>query len=91
MEQGRLQELTTLSGGQIFLADCREKVSLAFEAIAQEQRAHYSIGFTTTGRTGKSDWHQVKIKVTPPENSPKDLKTLVARSRQGYFAKAQIH
>jgi Ca-activated chloride channel family protein len=52
--QGRLQELTTLSGGQIYIADSREKVSLAFEAIAQEQRAHYSIGFQTTNPTGKS-------------------------------------
>jgi Ca-activated chloride channel homolog len=91
MDQGRLQELTTLSGGQIFLTAAREGVNLAFEAIAEERQAHYQIGFTTTNPTGKSAWHQLKVKVTPPENFPKELQPLVARSREGYIARAPVH
>jgi len=84
--QERLQELTTLSGGQIFIANSREHLSVAFEAIAQEQRAHYSIGFQTTNPTGKNVWHRVKIKLILPASLPKDLQPLVVRSRQGYIA-----
>jgi Ca-activated chloride channel family protein len=91
MHQGRLQELTTLSGGQIFLTAAREGVNLAFKAIAEERFAHYLIGFTVTNPTGKSSRHQLKVKVIPPESFPKELQPLVVRSRQGYIANAQVH
>ena len=86
MAQGRLGEMAVLSGGKVFFADSPDKTKMAFEAIARELRAQYSIGFKAANPTGKKTWHSIKVKVTPPPNFPPDLQPLIVRSRQGYNA-----
>lgn len=81
--QGRstLSELTKVTGGKAFFPDSSAKMMQAFEQIALELRAQYSIGYRPSDLTDKRSWHRVKVDLAAPEKS-----RMRVRTREGFFA-----
>lgn len=77
-----LHELTEPSGGKAFFPSDGEGMSEAFEKIALELRQQYSIGYTPSNFAADGKWRKLKVKVTPPPETP----GIVVRTRVGYYA-----
>ncbi|MBI1762903.1 MAG: VWA domain-containing protein [Acidobacteria bacterium] len=77
-----LHELTEPSGGKAFFPKDGEAMSEAFEKIALELRQQYSIGYTPSNFSADGKWRKLKVKVTPPPETP----GIVVRARVGYYA-----
>lgn len=77
-----LHELTEPSGGKAFFPKDGEGLSDAFEKIAVELRQQYSIGYTPSNFSADGKWRKLKVKVTPPPETP----GIVVRARVGYYA-----
>ncbi len=82
--EGILDELTAVSGGESLYPHDKKEMAGAIDAVASELRHQYRISFLAP-RT-KTDWHRVRIKVTPRVNAPTEFKSLSARTRQGYYS-----
>ncbi len=80
-----LDQLTSLTGGNLLVPNNKSELNAAFEQIALELRRQYTIGFTPAS---DGNWHRIKVKVTPPTNAPREMKRLHTRSREGYYAPA---
>jgi Ca-activated chloride channel family protein len=80
--QSFLEELSSVSGGKLFLPSTDVELDEIFERIALELRHQYSIGFTPKDFTPDGKWHKVKVKVNPPRGLPR----LTVRGREGYYA-----
>jgi Ca-activated chloride channel family protein len=81
--QGRstLSELAGITGGKAFFPASNEGMIAAFEQIALEMRAQYSIGFRASDLTGFKKWHRLKVDLVLPERS-----RIRVRTRRGFFA-----
>jgi Ca-activated chloride channel family protein len=77
-----LGQLAAVSGGRMFSPKNEEGMSEAFVQIALELRRRYSIGYLASGFVPDGRWHQIKVNVLAPRDSPKP----VVRSREGYYA-----
>ncbi len=77
-----LNELTEPSGGQAYFPRDGEAMSEAFEKIAVELRRQYSIGYTPSNFAPDGKWRKLKVKVTPPPETP----GIIVRARVGYYA-----
>jgi len=80
--QSFLEELSSITGGKLFLPQTDVELDEIFERIALELRHQYSIGFTPKDFTPDGKWHKVKVKVNPPRGLPR----LTVRGREGYYA-----
>lgn len=80
-----LSELASITGGGFFNLETKKKEQEAFETIAAELRYQYRIGFKPPPVTEKPRWRSIKVKVTPPENSPREFRNLTVRTREGYY------
>lgn len=81
-----LDELTTISGGRAFFPEYKKDASqldAVIDRLALELRHQYVVGFTPTNAAPAGKWNKVKIKLTPPDQS---LKNLYLRTREGYFS-----
>lgn len=81
-----LDELASASGGKAFFPTSYAKMNEVFERIAVELRHQYSIGYRPVNFAPDGKWHRLKVKVTPPQALPR----LVVRSREGYYAFANV-
>ncbi len=79
-----MDELSRVSGGKYFLAENTDQMTAAFEKIALELRQQYSLGYVPAGFVADGKWRKIKIKVTPPTNTPR----IIVRAREGYYAVA---
>lgn len=86
-----LGELTSMSGGAVFVTNDELKLNQVFDSIALEMHHQYIIGFNPASLDGK--WHSIKIKVKPievPDSSRPDKLhkqiSLSARTRQVFYA-----
>lgn len=79
MEQRmRLQQMTETTGGFAFFPTSPTDLDPAYEKIAAEIRAQYTIGYLSTNTKTDGSWRKVAIKLKRPG--------LKVRSRKGYFA-----
>jgi Ca-activated chloride channel homolog len=76
-------ELTGLSGGRAYFIERDKEAVEVVKRLTVELRHQYEIGFTPTNAARGGKWNKVKIKVTLPDPS---LKNIVVRSRDGYFS-----
>ena len=86
-----LNELSSISGGMAFSRKERVRLDASqlgavFELIAEELKRQYSIGFLPAGSAGDKSWHRIKVKLTAPPDSAKEMKHLSVRTRDGYYA-----
>jgi Ca-activated chloride channel family protein len=81
-----LSELAEQTGGKAYFPGNGEALSEAFEKIALELRQQYSLGYTPSHFISDGRWRRLKVKVTPPPETPK----IVVRSRPGYYAKPGV-
>jgi Ca-activated chloride channel family protein len=56
-------------------------VEAAYDKVASQVRAQYSLAYTSTNTKQDGRWRKVEIKVKRP-----DLKDVRIQSRKGYFA-----
>ena len=71
-----LQAITSRTGGRVYLADNFADTRAAFEAIADELRNQYLIGYYSTAHKHDGKYHKIKIE------SPR--KGIQVRARPGY-------
>jgi Ca-activated chloride channel family protein len=77
-----MPELTEISGGVAFRARDAAQLNAVFLQISIELKNQYVIGVKAD--VGMSKSHRLKIKVTPPPNSPSEFKLPIVRGRKEY-------
>lgn len=77
----RLQRIVEITGGQAFFPTSMKDLDGAYQKVAAEIDAQYTVGYLSTNTKQDGTWRKVEIKVAKP--GTKDLKI---RTRQGYFA-----
>jgi Ca-activated chloride channel family protein len=91
-KQGKsiISELSSITGGKGFYPQTKEDIKEAFEALAAEMRYQYRLGFKPLPAAGKPKWHSIKVKVTPPQNVSAEFRSLIVRSREGYYSDKRL-
>ena len=84
--EATLRKLASASGGRAFFPGSASEMDEAFERIALELRHQYSIGYKPMNFVPDGKRHRLKVKVKPPRGLPR----LVVRSREGYYALANV-
>jgi Ca-activated chloride channel homolog len=79
-QQGRLNEMATLTGGQAFFPDAIKQLDTLYTRIADEMHAQYSLGYVSTNARRDGAWRKVSVRITRPASR------LAIRTREGYFA-----
>jgi Ca-activated chloride channel family protein len=80
--QGILEEIAQSTGGKAFFPRSAAELEDATTRIALELRHQYSLSYMPTNEKRDSQWHKIKIKVTPPRGLP----PLNVRHKDGYYA-----
>ena len=86
------EELVKLTGAAGFYprifqghyTDTAKKLEEFASFVTRDIRNQYTLGFTAIPADDK--WHQIKVKVTLPPNNSTELKRVVVRSREKYYA-----
>lgn len=83
-----LSDLSLVSGGVTYTARSLKERSAneMFRAIASELRDQYTIAIEPQVTGKKRKWHKIKVKVSPPADAPQEMKSLSARTREGFYA-----
>jgi Ca-activated chloride channel family protein len=74
-------EIAETTGGQAFFPSAMKDVEVAYDKVAAQIRAQYSLGYSPTNTAQDGRWRKVEIKLTRP-----GLKDARVQSRKGYFA-----
>jgi VWFA-related protein len=74
---GALRSLAEPTGGRTFDAMRETSLQGAFNAISEEMRNQYGLGFTPTEEAGKGEFHKLEIRLKQPG--------LKAQARAGYY------
>jgi Ca-activated chloride channel family protein len=77
----RLQQMADETGGQAIFPLSMKEVEAAYDKIAVQIRAQYSLGYVSTNTAADGRWRKVEIKVRRS-----GLKDLRIKTRKGYFA-----
>jgi Ca-activated chloride channel homolog len=80
-QRAKLLQITEATGGQAFFPYAMKDVEAAYDKVASQVRAQYSLAYTSTNTKQDGRWRKVEIKVKRP-----DLKDVRIQSRKGYFA-----
>ena len=74
---GALARLSQPTGGRAFDAMRGNGLQSAFDAIGEEMRNQYGLGFTPAGPAGKGEFHKLEVRLRPSG--------LKAQARSGYY------
>jgi Ca-activated chloride channel family protein len=77
----RLTQIAAETGGEAFFPVSMKQIDGAYEKIAAQIRAQYTLGYVSTSTQKDGRWRKVEIRVRRPEQ--KDLRV---QTRKGYFA-----
>ncbi len=78
----RLEELAEITGGRAFFADSFNDLEHYIDAIQDELRGKYVIGYRPSIGKDDSKWHKIQVKMERPEGFPR----MYVRARKGYYA-----
>jgi Ca-activated chloride channel family protein len=81
---GILEELAKTTGGRAFDVGSYDEMIGVFGMIAEELKHQYRIGFMPDWTSEPNKWHQLRIKLAVPPDTPGNGK-LCYRSRKGYY------
>lgn len=80
-----LEALAKLSGGRALFPRGGQELNSAMEAVADELRSQYVIGFAPASDGDRDGWHEVRVKLKEiRDGRGKKLKT-VLRTRAGFY------
>jgi Ca-activated chloride channel homolog len=77
----RLQRIAEVTGGQAFFPVSTRDLDRAYQQVAGEIDAQYTLGYTSTNTKTDGTWRKVDIRVTRP-----GLAGVKIRTRPGYYA-----
>jgi Ca-activated chloride channel family protein len=80
-QQGQLQRMAAITGGQAFFPSSVKELEKIYERIQREIAARYGLGYLSTDTRKDGAWRKVEIKLKRA-----DLKGARLRARSGYFA-----
>jgi Ca-activated chloride channel family protein len=83
-DESRLRQIAGMTGGQAFFPTAMKDLDAAYQKVAAEMRAQYSLGYISTNQARDGAWRRVDIRVKRA-----GLRNLTIRSRRGYFAPYQ--
>lgn len=75
----RLQTMAEITGGSMFYARRLEDLDQAYQQVASELRAIYSLGYYPSNTRRDGNWRRIKVKVKG--------KNLSVQTRAGYYAR----
>ena len=81
MQQGQLQRMSSITGGQAFFPSSVKELEKIYEKIQREIAARYSLGYISSDTRKDGEWRKVEIRL-----KRQDLKGAKLRTRAGYFA-----
>ena len=81
MQQGQLQEMARLTGGQALFPGSMKELEPMYKRIAAEIHAQYILGYVSTNTARDGKWRKVEIRLRRPASERLQLRT-----REGYFA-----
>jgi Ca-activated chloride channel homolog len=87
-----LSDLSLVSGVMTYAARAFKERSAneMFRAIASELRDQYTIAIEPQVTTREKKWHKIRVKVSPPAGAPQEMKSLSARTREGFYASQAV-
>jgi VWFA-related protein len=80
-QRARLQQMSEATGGQAFFPTAMKDVEAAYEKVAAQVRAQYSLGYVSTNTAQDGRWRKVEVKTLRP-----GLRNPRIHTRKGYFA-----
>ena len=80
-QRARLMEIAETTGGQAFFPSAMKDIEEAYDEVATQIRAQYSLGYTSTDTAQDGRWREVDVTLTRP-----DLHGARVQARKGYFA-----
>jgi Ca-activated chloride channel homolog len=80
-----LDELASVTGGQLFLVKDARELPQAMNQISQELRNQYVLGYYTGDEDRNGKWHKVKVRLSGPASHSKYR----LYSQNGYYANLQ--
>ena len=80
-----LEEITELTGGQVFPVEHLEDLPAIAAKIGAELRSQYVLGYTPSNHVYGGQWRKIKVKLRPPRG----VLPLFVHAKTGYYAKAQ--
>jgi Ca-activated chloride channel family protein len=77
----RLTQIAAESGGAAFFPSSMTQVDEAYDTIAAQIRAQYTLGYVSTNTAADGNWRKVEVRVKRP-----DVSGTRVQARKGYFA-----
>jgi VWFA-related protein len=81
VQRARLSQIATATGGQAFFPLSMKDVEAAYDKVAAQIRAQYTLGYVSTNTARDGRWRDVQVSLTRS-----DLRGARIQSRKGYFA-----
>jgi Ca-activated chloride channel family protein len=79
-----LVRIAQASGGRAFFPNDVAEARTAMERVARDLREQYTLGYFPTNLARNGRWRSIRVEVTPPAGSPKNIR-LNASYRYGYY------
>jgi hypothetical protein len=76
------QELTTVTGGEMYTADALYEMGSLTRKIAEELKSQYVIGYRSSNDTKLGTWRKLRLKVNAAKGEP----SLKVEHKSRYFA-----
>jgi Ca-activated chloride channel family protein len=80
-----LEELTEMTGGQVYPGQHLEDLPAIAAKIGAELRNQYVLGYTPSNHVYDGRWRKIKVRLRPPRGGP----PLLVHAKIGYYAKPQ--
>jgi Ca-activated chloride channel homolog len=80
-----LEEITEMTGGQVYPGGHLEELPAIAAKIGAEQRNQYILGYTPSNHVYDGQWRKIRVKLRPPRGVP----PLLVHAKIGYYAKVQ--
>jgi len=79
---GLLNDLTTMTGGRMFVVKSVSQLPDIATKISMELRNQYVLGYRPSQRAHDGKWRKIKVRLNPPKGLP----PLTVSAKSGYFA-----
>lgn len=80
-----LEELTEMTGGQVYPGGHLEDLPAIAAKIGAELRNQYVLGYTPSNHVYEGQWRKIRVRLRPPRGVP----PLLVHAKTGYYAKPQ--
>ena len=86
VQRMRLQQVADLTGGRSFFPSDVDELDEIYEEISAELDGRYALGYVSENTKFDGRWRKIEVKIDKSRSDLKNIKNIVVRNREGYFA-----